>query len=722
MAAHSIPILLVDDELKDLFTLESMLGDLDQLEIVSCTSGDQALRHLKNREFALILLDVHMPKMNGFEIATQIRANPLTSHIPIILLTASSREDFQFQGYESGAVDYLIKPIEPLMLRNKVEVFAKLYRPQHTLLDNNQYMTHVEELLAKRTSSLERQGYKLQVLIVDDRLENLLVLEAILEELTDVTLIRATSGEEALRAVLQNDISLILLDVQMPGMDGFEVAKRLHSNAVTSQISIIFITAGMSQYSAQLYGYELGAIDYMIKPIEPTIVKSKIRVFCDLCRQRDIIQQQKKFLGVLSASRAAALQHATTELNENLERYKHLAETQELATRAAELGIWDWNAASNHQVWTDRVYELFGISRDQFDGTTESWLQYVHPEDQPRCRTALKLALKNQQNFNIEFRIVLPDGSIRHLKNHGMVSFDEHGNALRMTGVNYDITERKRAEEEIFQLTKNLEQRVKEKTEQLSLAMEQIFESEKLASLGGIVAGVSHELNTPIGNIVLAASTIQEMLMTLFENIEQKKLTLSQLQHTIADCNSASELLLRNANRSKKLIESFKNIAINQTSKSKRLFNLRQTVNDVLTTQGAALKSVKVRTEVRIAAELTLDSYPGDIEQILTNLILNSIRHGFDGKDGGQIMIGAERQNDKVHISYQDNGIGIAPELHRKIFEPFYTTKFGQGGSGLGLFIVHNLIRGTLKGDISLESESGKGVLFRLIIPAVLTN
>jgi PAS domain S-box-containing protein len=432
-----------------------------------------------------------------------------------------------------------------------------------------------------------------------------------------------------------------------------------------------------------------------------------------------MIEKQNTFLEVLTADRTAALQRATSELSESLERYRHLAEKLELAARAANLGIWDWNVATNKLVWDAHMHELYGVQQDQFDGAYETWLATVHPDDRARCGTAVQRALRNQQSYDIEFRIRLPNGATRHLKGDGMVIFDALGKPLRMTGTNYDITERKRDEEELRELTERLEARVEEKTQQLSRAMTQIFESEKLASLGGIVAGVSHELNTPIGNILVTASTLQDRHAELSRSLKDGKLTRSLLDKTVDECNSASGILVRNAMRANELIESFKKVAVDQTSERRRIFDLRDTVVDIFNTLGTVMRRAKVNVDIRIPAGMEMDSFPGDLEQIFNNLIMNSIHHGFEARGEGRVVVEASKRRDAIEIVYQDDGVGIAPELHRKIFEPFFTTKLGQGGSGLGLFIIHNLVHGALRGDIRLESIPGSGARFTLIVPAI---
>lgn len=282
-----------------------------------------------------------------------------------------------------------------------------------------------------------------------------------------------------------------------------------------------------------------------------------------------------------------------------------------------------------------------------------------------------------------------------------------------------DISARKQVEGEVRRLNERLEARVEEKTKQLSLVMEKIFETEKLASLGGIVAGVAHELNTPIGNIMLSASTLEERLTSLSNAVQEGKVSRRMVVETTHECMDAGNLLLRNARRAGELIESFKKVAVDQTSERRRTFDLRATTIDIANAMTVVMRRANITLENRLPAGILVDSYPGALEQVITNLIMNSINHGFEGKQGGRIVIDGCKRQETVEITFEDDGCGIAPELHRKIFEPFYTTMLGKGGSGLGLFITRNLVRGTLHGNIQLESEPRKGARFCVVFPCV---
>ena len=699
-----VAILLVDDRRENLQALAALLEQVDGLELVLANSGEEALRLLLKREFGLVLMDVQMPGMGGIEAATLMRANQKTRHVPIIFVTAlKDSSDFEFRGYQSGAVDYLVKPIEPLILHAKVQVFAQLFRQRQAIAEYERYVSQMGSVIASYKGRRGTQGHELRLLLVDDRPENLVALEALLAELEGVVLVKAQSGPEALHAVLQSEFAAILLDVQMPGMDGFETAELIRANPKSSTVPIIFVTAGMKGREAQFKGYDKGAVDYLIKPLEPAILTSKMRVFCDLYRQRLALELQGDYLENVVAERTEALKQNRDKLA--------------LAMRAAHLGIWDWNLVTQELVWDEHMYALCGVRPGQLGDAHQTWLATTHPDDRALCELAKLRAVRNEQVYDIEFRVCWPDGTVRTIKADGQVVWDDQGAPLRMTGVHRDITERKRAEDKLRTLNEELEARVEQRTQELRRAMEKIAESEKLASLAGIVVGVAHELSTPIGNIVMTASTLGDRVAGLDDDAQQGKLTKSGLSQTLHEWEQGNGLILRNAQRACELIESFKKVAVDQTSQNRRVFDLRTLANVVLNELSTTLRENQAGWELLIPAGIEMNSFPGDLEQIFAHLIMNSIHHGFEQRGSGQIVIDALVRDSMVEIRYLDDGAGIAPELKRKVFDPFYTTKLGYGGSGLGLFVVHNLVRGVLKGEIELDSDLGKGVTITLTVP-----
>lgn len=287
-------------------------------------------------------------------------------------------------------------------------------------------------------------------------------------------------------------------------------------------------------------------------------------------------------------------------------------------------------------------------------------------------------------------------------------------------------------EHEIIQLNSDLERRVEERTEDLRMshaeleltlnnlkqAQEQLIQSEKLSALGSLVAGVSHELNTPIGNSLMTSSTLTESVRTIVKQSESNQLTRSSFDTFISEVEQGSHILERNLQRASELIHSFKQVAVDQSSAKKRGFNLEQHFSEVLTTLHPVLKKSPIKVNTNIASSLFLNSYPGALSQIITNLIQNALLHAFDSTEQGVITVTAnEIDTEKVRIIFEDNGKGMSKEMQGSIFDPFFTTKLGQGGSGLGLHIVHNLVTNVLKGTITVDSDQGQGTKMILDLP-----
>jgi PAS domain S-box-containing protein len=565
------------------------------------------------------------------------------------------------------------------------------------------------------------------VLLVDDRPENLCALRALLGELRiDLALFDASSGNEALRLCLKTDFALILLDVQMPGMDGLETATLLRANPKTRQLPIIFVTAGMNGPQHLFKGYESGAVDYLVKPIEPFVLQSKVQVFCELYAQRREIAYRKQHLEAMVELRtvelAALAQHLGEQVVARRASDEDLRESQLRLRRvidSAYEAFVGMDLQGDVVDWNKEAENMFGWTREQAVGRTVAEL--IIPE---RYRAAHRKGLARlakggagAANRRLEIFALHRDG--REFPAELSIWKIPSAKAPLFGAFVRDITERKRAEDELRRLNDSLEARVGERTQELRQAMERIIESEKLASLGSIVAGVAHELNTPIGNMMVMASALGERIGDIAKSANEGKLSKSAFNHFSDECVNASGILVRSAQRASVLVESFKNISVDQTSRRRRAFDLRDTMTDILITLGTLMRHAGLASELRVPPDICMDSFPGDLEQIFSNLIINTIRHGIAQRGSGKISIDAAQGVDRVRIVYQDDGVGIAPALHKKVFEPFYTTTLGQGGSGLGMFIVHNLVHGVFHGDIELDSDVGKGLRITLSLPLV---
>ena len=270
----------------------------------------------------------------------------------------------------------------------------------------------------------------------------------------------------------------------------------------------------------------------------------------------------------------------------------------------------------------------------------------------------------------------------------------------------------------------NLEHLAEERTRDLSNALEnlkttqsQLVESEKMASLGALVAGVAHEINTPLGVGVTAASNLHAEVEEFMEAYRGGSIKKSQLNEFTEIVQESSDILLSNLQRSAELVQSFKKVAVDRSSETKQRFKVKEYLEEVLRSLHPQLKKTQHHIEIICDEDFSMDSYPGEFSQIVTNLVMNSVKHAYDDGDAGKMVFEItqkERQPAGVPLKmvYRDDGKGIPPENLGKIFDPFFTTKRGKGGTGLGLHIVYNIITQKLKGTIKCESKVGAGTQF----------
>jgi two-component system, NtrC family, sensor kinase len=274
--------------------------------------------------------------------------------------------------------------------------------------------------------------------------------------------------------------------------------------------------------------------------------------------------------------------------------------------------------------------------------------------------------------------------------------------------------------EQLKQRDRALNAMVDERTAALEATRTSLIQSERLASLGSIVAGVAHDLNSPVGNALLTANAMRERARAMQPLLSSGKLQRSMLEAFITDQIHSSELVERSLQRAAALVSAFKSVTADQASGARRHFELADLVRDVLEMLQPSLAhaACKVTVDLRIEHGLTLDSFPGALDQVLVNLVNNAVLHGFEGRETGRIELQAKSLPDgQVELVVIDDGSGIPAEHLPKVFDRFFTTKRGMGGSGLGMSLVASLVRETLGGSVSLDSALGQGCTVRLIIP-----
>ncbi len=300
-----------------------------------------------------------------------------------------------------------------------------------------------------------------------------------------------------------------------------------------------------------------------------------------------------------------------------------------------------------------------------------------------------------------------------------------------LADMGYERLKEMKAQEEIVRLNQDLECRVVERTAELQsantelartlaslqLTQNHLVQSEKLAALGDLVAGVAHEINTPTGVGVTAASYLGQKTREFNEVFLSGSARKSDLAKFLAVCSDTADIILFNLRRAAEMIASFKRIAVDQSSEEQRKFKAREYIKEILLSLRPKLKQTNFTIEILCSDELELDSFPGAFSQIITNLVVNTVMHAYQVGEKGRVVISMEKDADWFILSYSDDGRGIEPQYMTKIFDPFFTTKRGQGGTGLGLYILYNIVTQKLNGMVTCENGSDRGAIFTIKFP-----
>ena len=431
-----------------------------------------------------------------------------------------------------------------------------------------------------------------------------------------------------------------------------------------------------------------------------------------------------------------ALQQLNQQLRETVSTLTaQQAELRRSQARFARLGNASPAPVSFTDLATGKLVDVnpawertFGWRRDEVVGRTPLEIGFwSNMQERAQVRSAIdtqgrfvgrELTLKTKSGHAIEILLAAE-------------VIEQDGQALVMA-VLTDVTERKRVEAQIRQLNEQLEQRVAQRTAELEranselssalrtlrLTQDELVQSEKLAALGGLVAGVAHELNTPVGNAMMVASSLHDRTREFDKRLRDGELRRSTLERFVADSLEATELVQRSLHRASDLVQSFKQVAVDQSSERRRSFQLREVVQEVVDTLRPNLRRLPVHIEVDIPPDLVLDSFPGPLGQVVINLVMNSMLHAFEDRSHGSITIrGARVDEAQVELVCADDGVGMSADVLGRVFDPFFTTKLGRGGTGLGLSIVYQLATQVLCGQISVRSTPGEGTAFTLRLP-----
>ena len=385
--------------------------------------------------------------------------------------------------------------------------------------------------------------------------------------------------------------------------------------------------------------------------------------------------------------------------------------------------------------------ELLGMDRDEdLTGKTVSYdgliWEVLNPDGTPPPleQNPLYKAFFHQTSSNDKMILRRTDGQEKFVLINSGPIYDARGRFMAAIVAFLDVTELRDTQDQLEALNHTLEEMVSARTRELSesnealqvtidnlrRAQDQLIQSEKMASLGGLVAGVAHEINTPVGVGVTAASFLKEKTEALAKLYQTQAMRKSDLETYLENARQSSGILLSNLERASNLIKSFKMISVDQSTDLRRRFKLREYFEELFVSLHPPDKKVRVSVAVEGDPGLEITSYPGTFSQVVTNLFMNSCHHGFEGRTEGRVGLLFWTDDRRLLVRYRDNGKGMDESTLRRIYEPFFTTRRDLGGTGLGMNIVFNLVTQKLGGTINATSSPGQGTEFFLDLPLEL--
>ena len=341
------------------------------------------------------------------------------------------------------------------------------------------------------------------------------------------------------------------------------------------------------------------------------------------------------------------------------------------------------------------------------------WNQFLPKERVEYSKKIFQQLITSGEPLNHESRWLTADKQERLISWSSASIKDKDGIPQYVTTCGIDITEQKISEQALIQANEHLHDTILS----LNQTQDQLVQAEKMASLGSLVAGISHEINTPIGIAVTSATNLEEELAKLSGTFLDGSMKRSSLEKFLSHSTQVNNILLQNIRRASELISSFKQVAVDQSSDAWRSLDLKQYIDEVIQSLAPKLRHTSIQVINDFQADTKIYIHPGAIYQALSNLILNALTHAFEKSQEGSISITGEVGAHECVLSVADNGNGIPAENRKSIFDPFFTTQRGSGGSGLGLHIAYNLITSTLKGHIALDPEHSPGSKFRIDFP-----
>jgi signal transduction histidine kinase/ActR/RegA family two-component response regulator len=538
---------------------------------------------------------------------------------------------------------------------------------------------------------------RVNILLVDDQPAKLLSYKVILADL-DETLITASSPRQAFEQLLRTDVAVVLMDVQMPEIDGFELATMIREHPRFEKTAIIFVSAIHLSDLDRLKGYAAGAVDYLPVPIVPEVLRAKVRIFVDLYRKTRQLKRMNEEL-------ERRVQERTAELEASNLRLQNSEKRRSLALATGSMGSWDWNALTGEMIWDAGQYHIFGVEVGKFLPNWENISAHIFDADRAAVLAAMEQALRTGQNLHAEFRIVRPDGQTRWCVTSGVTTSDPQSRHVHLSAVSYDITDRKLSQQALERMNEDLEQRIEERTREREAALAQLFEAQKTEALGQLTGGVAHDFNN--------------LLMAILGSLELLRKRVSD-ERTLRLVNNAFEGAQRGTALTKRLLAFARRQELNPQPVD--LLALVGGIEDLL----ARALSPVINIKKSFPSDLRpVYADPNQLELAFLNLAVNA-RDAMP--EGGIFSIAAQELRVKnrgtdqlvpgeyICVTVSDTGLGMDKPTLAKATEPFFTTKGPGKGTGLGLSMVHGMVAQS-GGTLHLSSAPGQGTTVKLILP-----
>ena len=738
-------LLVVDDSAIQLKLLSRFL-ESEGYQVVPTSSAREALAMIQEQRPDLIISDLIMPEMSGFELCDRIKRDLSLQTIPVILLTSLSEPGDILQGLAVGGDSYVLKPydeadllgkVERLLAMSAEEVRAGLeeiasveYRDEqydihadspriiHFLLttyenaiEKNRALVATQIALQEKSHALEVQFRKLQesenrfsslVELVPDiiyRIDvegNFLYLNSAVRQLgykPDELI-----GQHFSVMMLPSDAESVSRSFLLPKLadhaTGDEGAPKLFDERRTGERATR--TLDMRLLCKGKAGDERIGVARAVSEDMLMVEINSSGFYLP-----DGKEKEKRLLGTVGVIRDI------TERKQNeiaLRRSEHgLTEAQ----RIAHLGNWEWDIVSNELNWSGEVYRIFGLQAQEFGETYEAFLEAIPPAEREMVQAAVTEALEGPEHeYDIEHRVVRPDGRVREVHEQAEVILDAKGQPLSMIGTVQDITERKQLEEELQEYQGQLEEKVKARTRELEKAMAELkatqqymIQSEKLSSLGTLAAGVAHEMNNPIMGIINYVEYAQK-------HIEHER---------------GGEMLSRADKELRRVADIVKGMLTFSRPPSEEMaaVDVGEAFHHAQQLLATDLRNQNIEVELNIADELPRVLAKSDsLEQVFLNLLMNA-RDAMKKVESRRIKVDMSLRAGYVVIGICDSGPGIEENILTNIFDPFFTSKPPGQGTGLGLYISRNLVNG-FNGELSCEGDhQGSGACFMIKLPSI---